>query len=79
MHAVRWTGIGPSSIPLWEGAVPSPPKFLILKRHIFVDCLALKFIFITKRYPNDRTHGMQCMVVDGGRVIIRNKPFIDSE
>ena len=54
-------------------------RFLILKRHIFVDCLALKFIFITKRCPDDRTHGMQCMVVDGGRVIIRSKPFIDSE
>ena len=54
-------------------------RFLILKRHIFVDCLALKFIFITKRCPNDRTHGMQCMVVDGGRVIIRSKPFIDNE
>ena len=24
-------------------------------------------------------HGMQCKVVDGGRVVIRSKPFIDSE
>jgi len=25
------------------------------------------------------THGMQCMVVNGGHVIIRSKSFIDSE
>jgi len=56
-------------------------RFLILKIRIFVDCLALKFIFIlvTKRCPNDRTHGMQCVVVDGGRVVIRSRPFIVSE
>jgi len=63
-------GRGPSLIALWEGAVPCPLlqnfRFLNLIRRIFVDCLAL----------NQR---MQCMVVDGGRVIIRSKPFIASE
>jgi len=75
----------------WEGTLLDPSveggsalsskilDLLILKTRIFVDGLALKCIFITKRCPNDRTHGMQCMVVDGGRVIIRSKSFIDSE
>ena len=74
----------------WEGTLLDPfvkgefgsalsSKILYFEKTYFVDCLVLKFIFITKRCPNDRTHGMQCMVVDGGRVIIRSKSFIDSE
>jgi len=56
---------GPSLILLWEGAVPPSliqtcVRFLIVKRHIFVDCYALKYIFITKRCKNTHTHGMDC-------------------
>ena len=75
--------VGLGGDPLWEGALGQCPllqnlRLLTWKRLIFVDCLAIKFIFIIKRCPNDRRNGMQCVVVDGGRVIIRNKPFIDS-
>jgi len=77
----------------WEGTLLDPSvggrrgqcpllqnfRFLILKNVFFCRLFRAKIIFITKRYPNDRTHGMQCVVVDGGRVVIRSKPFIDSE
>ena len=66
-----WEEIAPLD-PFVEGGSALSSTIIDLKRRIFVDCLVQKCIFMTKRCPNDRTH-------DGGRVIIRSKPFIDSE
>jgi len=47
-HCTMWDWEGTLLDLSVEGVVPSP-EFLILKRRIFVHCLSLKFISITKR------------------------------
>ena len=42
MRTVCGIGRGPSSIPLWEGAVPSPPKILDFEKTYFCRLFSAK-------------------------------------
>ena len=66
----------------WEGTLLDPSvgggsalssKILDFEKTYFCGLFSAKIYLYN---PNDRTHGMQCMVVDGP--VIRSKPFIDS-